>query len=249
MVNAVNKLASNLPILADHVADFVDWIVNNPWQAAGLAGGLKVGTSFLGGALPTGGKAITEAMSKKLAASNNKLAKSAGAAAGKLGGLAGAAGGILGAGAAGVAAGTLFNQLVADPANKKYNQAWDSAVNASSGTPSTIEGKRKSIANLRKQSVQMAANFATPENAFGFIASAASRTFGKGHVESPLEQLQGAMTGLVKTQERLQRSMEKQIRITENSGKAMQNAFPDKGSARGPIETPPPRPGHEPVRG
>jgi len=49
MLNAIEKMAEKLPILAEKITEFVDWVVDNPWQAVGSVAGIKIGGAALGG--------------------------------------------------------------------------------------------------------------------------------------------------------------------------------------------------------
>ena len=240
MIGAINSLVGNLPVLAEKIADLVDWIVSNPWEAAAVAGGLKVGGSFLGGALPAGGKAVAGSISKKLAKSNSELAKKAGAAAKNVGGLATAAAGVVGALGAGVAAGTALNEFVFEPQNQQYSDQINAALGFSSKGAGGIEGKKKRLAQGRKlmESLSSPTAYLNTENvAGGFLAVL-------GQAEHPLKRFMDAFVNLSKEQDALAKTIKKQNQDMRSGG-----SMRPTGTTRGPIQPSPSRPGNEPVRG
>lgn len=118
MIRAIETLADKLPVLADKFAELIDWIVNNPWKAAGVAVGAKVAMPAVGAALGTAGSALlgagagaamkgagallgAGAATEGAAAAAAMTAANAGAGAATAAGGAGIAGALLGTGVVG----------------------------------------------------------------------------------------------------------------------------------------------------
>jgi hypothetical protein len=106
MINAIEKLADKLPILADKLADFVDWAVDNPWKAVGAVAGAKVAGPAIGAAAGTAGAMALKSIGAKLVGGAAAGAGAGTAATGAAGAATGAAGTSAGGIALGLTAGT-----------------------------------------------------------------------------------------------------------------------------------------------
>jgi len=60
IIDALNKLAQQLPALANVISKVIGWVAQNPGLAAGGAAGAMVGKAFLGGALEKAGGSFAE---------------------------------------------------------------------------------------------------------------------------------------------------------------------------------------------
>jgi hypothetical protein len=161
MVEAIGKLADQLPELADKMSKLVTFVLDNPKTAAGIVLGMKLGAPFLSGALqaaaPSMGKALlaglgqgTKAISPSFAATGD----APGLAAKSLGALASAAA-VASAAFAGFELGTVIADKLVDPV---VNESRGKAVSLETATLTaglnttgkfSKEGAEQSIAALR----------------------------------------------------------------------------------------------------
>lgn len=215
MINAIEKLADKLPALADAVADLIEWITENPWQAAVAGVGLRAGGSFLTGAAGAGMSALLG----KAAGGGAAAAGAAGAGAGAAGaGAAGAgAGGIMAAGIAGIAQAGLagaavgagigvgMNAFVFDPQNQKYADMLHEAQGVTASGKYSMADKTAAIANIQQLRAEMAKNYNGTETFFGSIAS---RITGS---RSPFQDYEDAMANLANVQTQLAKDLNTQL--------------------------------------
>jgi hypothetical protein len=261
MIGAINKLAENLPVLADKLADLVDWIVNNPWEAAAVAGGVKVGGSFLAGATGSALKGLGGKLAGGAAGSAAAGAAGAGAAGAGGGALAGAAGvalPVLAAALAGGATGYGIHKTISGKYSEAYGSAVENAMAGRRGPSKNLNEAYMKKARVFWKSLDVSTRFANAENAIGMVGG----LFGGS---SPVQQAQQVQIALLKELKNLTVEIQKQREemggqkalsqmksfrdSVYNASEALKKSFPNPGTSRGPIQAPPSRPGHEPVRG
>lgn len=144
MIAAIERLSSQLPVLADKMAGLIDFVLDNPKTAAGIFLGFKLGAPVLGAIFQSG------------AASFAKAAAGALGGGGALGGL-GKAAGVASVGLAGFEAGGLFADKVIDPAERESKGISNSLSDAMLAADLNTSGKfskgggEASLANLRSR--------------------------------------------------------------------------------------------------
>jgi hypothetical protein len=265
MIEAIEKLAENLPQLAEAVADLVAWASENPGKAGGLALGAKTALPFGAGLLGSlagllfkgGNSAVAKEAAKKaseavLKAGGSKAA--AAAAAQKAAASAGTgAGAILGVPLAGAAAAAGVYATYHRPREQAYEAGLEAVRKRGPlQIPESLEGKRAALTQRALAAGHLMHTFATPSHFPGML----------GLGENPLtdllkaqKELAGEMTVLSKAITEVagpqgRNDLRNFKNGVENAGRALQKAFPHTptGGPRGtnPLDN---KPGHEPKKG
>lgn len=257
MIKSINTLADKLPVFAEKLVDLISWVTDNPWKAAGIAAGAKVGGAFLTGAV---GKGIGGALLGGGGTAAAGGGAAGGAAGGTAAGLAAAGAGVVAAGAAGVGAGMLANKYVFDPQNMRYADFISQAESFSGKGGGSLQKNIEKMRRLNQTRIGLQLTKYNTENIFGQVGSG-MLLGGIGSMvtgtDTPMQRHEKALESLAKAAEELSATIMKQkaeqdtlIRSTENAGRAIQKAFPNtpSGASRGTSSLDN-TPGHKPVRG
>jgi alkylhydroperoxidase/carboxymuconolactone decarboxylase family protein YurZ len=174
MVEAIEELADKLPVLADKLAEFIAWVIDNPWKTGALAIGGRVGAPMMSGMMfGAGEKVIGEGGGGLAMAGLRKLGPYAGKAATALGSYSKkltewstgpmamhnnalkAAAGMGAAAAAGWALGTVIREQIIDPmlkeAERKRREAHKVSEEAAAGGKLTVEQRQAAIEEIRQK--------------------------------------------------------------------------------------------------
>jgi hypothetical protein len=269
MIGAIDRLTDKLPMMAEKVADFIDWVSKNPWKAVAAGVGIKLGAGFASGMAASIAKQIAGAIGGTGAAGAAGAAGASGAgAAGAAGaGAAGAGllavGGAITAGAAvGVGTGLALNHFVFDPHSQSYADKLRSArgmgslLTEASQNGSTAEHKLRLIEEVKAAKTALGTGRYTTENMMGELAAVFT------DVKAPSDDIKEVMSNLNKTQIALMTMLQEQLKegkqATKNTtefsdalraaGTGLRQFVPNGASGRG-LNSLPNKPGADPVSG
>lgn len=261
MLDAVDKLADKLPILADKFAGLIEWVAGHPDQAAASLVLGKIGMVFGGSVVQAAASAGVKALFAQVLAANAATAASSVAskgasalglggavAAGGAGTMAAMAAGVLGAGAAGYAGGTLFrhalgtDEMASDTIGASRS-ATNVAYQASRSAGGSASDRKAALASIAKARADLADKKGWLEDTMSGLATGTGLAAGS----STGEQRTAAVAKLDAAEARIKAANQtatKQSTDAMNLHTAAVKRMTG-GSSRGPGNAPPSMPGVE----
>jgi len=260
MLKAIDSIAEKLPVMAEKLVEFIDWVVDNPWKAAATMGGAKVGLDVAGAGIGAGMAAIGKKILGKfgIGKAATTAATTATTAATTGGTLAGAGlGAMAAAGTAGAAIGGAvgygIHKLVLDPqaqaAFAKMEESSGATIAAMNAMQTNDVGlKVAALKSLQEKRKNLPGTFSSVENVMGALASAVTDVkhpmqLRAEHSEANLKMQQELIASMAKQTDGVKFSSDKVQQFSNDlvrASNALKKLVPSTptGAAKGPKDVP-----------